>query len=594
MAVASTGEENAPQQNVVVADPNADPNANMPAAIDNNSLPAEIEDGDSNVIVNRFRGLSRPRQIQLIIAVAATVAMVVAILMWSSDPNYKLLFGKLSDQSAGEIVQVLQQQNIDFKLDETTGEIKVPARQIHETRILLASQGLPKTDGAGFELLDKQQGFGTSQFMEKARYHRALEGELARSIAGLSSVEYSRLHLAIPKQSVFVRDKTDPSASVMVKLVPGKVLDESQVSAIVHLVASSIPNLKPGKVTVIDQHGKLLSKKELDGDMALSTAQFDYKRNLEEYYISRIERILMPIVGFEGVRSQVDAEIDFTVVERTQESFNPDLPALRSEHTINEETNGGDVGGIPGALTNQPPGVATVPETKPGQVNQTPSGPSRKSRQETFNYELDKTISHSKRSPGTLNRLSVAVVVDDRVSFDEEGEIVRTSLAPEEIARLESLIKDAVGFSASRGDSLNVINATFQTTQAIPPPPKLQIWEEEWVIDMAKQAVGILLILFFIVIVLRPVIRELTYKEPEPEIDEQALLTDEEISEAEQAAQAAEAEAMGGLTSSEWEELGMSYEEYENMLRTLKEMAADDPRIVAQVVRTWVAIDEEG
>jgi len=591
MAVASTGEENAPQQNVVVADPNA--NSNMPAAIDNNGLPAEIEDENSNVIVNRFRGLSRPRQIQLIIAVAATVAMVVVIFMWSSDPNYKLLFGKLSDQSAGEIVQVLQQQNIEFKLDETTGEIKVPARQIHETRILLASQGLPKSDGDGFELLDKQQGFGTSQFMEKARYHRALEGELARSIAGLSSVEYSRLHLAIPKQSVFVRDKTDPSASVMVKLVPGKILDESQVSAIVHLVASSIPNLKPGKVTVIDQHGKLLSKKELNGEMALSTAQFDYKRNLEEYYISRIERILMPIVGFEGVRSQVDAEIDFTTVERTQESFNPDLPALRSEHTINEETNGGDVGGIPGALTNQPPGVATVPETKPGQANQASSGPSRKSRQETFNYELDKTISHSKRSPGTLHRLSVAVVVDDRVTFDEEGEMVRTALAPEEIARLESLIKDAVGFSASRGDSLNVINATFQTTQAIPPPPKLKIWEEEWVIDIAKQAAGILLILFFIVIVLRPVIRELTFKEPEPEVDEQDLLSDEEISEAELAAQAAEAEAMGGLTSSEWEELGMSYEEYENMLRTLKEMAADDPRIVAQVVRTWVALDEE-
>ena len=344
MAVASTDAENTPQQNMAVTDANAAANQTMPAPVDNNSLPSENEE-QSNVIARRFQGLSRPRQIQLIVAVAATVAMIVAIFLWSADPNYKLLFGKLTDQAAGDIVQVLEQQNIQYKLDEATGAIKVPADRLHETRILLASQGLPQSDNSGFELLDKQQGFGTSQFMEKARYHRALEGELARSIAGLSSVEFSRVHLAIPKQSVFVRDRRDPSASVMVNMIPGKILDESQVSAIVHLVASSIPDLKPGKVTVIDQHGKLLSKKELNGEMALSTAQFDYKKNLEEYYISRIERILMPIVGFEGVRSQVDAEIDFTVIERTQESFNPDLPALRSEHTINEESRGGDVVG---------------------------------------------------------------------------------------------------------------------------------------------------------------------------------------------------------------------------------------------------------
>ena len=258
MAVASTGAEDTPQQNMAVADTNAAAKENMPAPVASNTLPAEDEE-KPNIIARRFQGLSRPRQIQLIIAIAATAAMIVAIFLWSSDPNYKLLFGKLSDQAAGDIIQVLEQQNIKYKLDQTTGEIKVPADRLHETRILLASQGLPKSDNSGFELLDKQQGFGTSQFMEKARYHRALEGELSRSIAGLSSVEFSRVHLAIPKQSVFVRDRREPSASVMVNMIPGKVLDESQVSAIVHLVASSIPDLKPGKVTVIDQQGKLLS-----------------------------------------------------------------------------------------------------------------------------------------------------------------------------------------------------------------------------------------------------------------------------------------------------------------------------------------------
>jgi len=597
MAVANANAEPETPENLPVAEANG----NVPVPVENEQInaPAEVEeeDDDSNVIVKRFRSLSRPRQIQLILSVAATIAMMVVIFLWSADPNYQLLYRNLSNKAAGDIVQVLKQQNVDYKLDETNGEVKVPADQLHATRIMLASQGLPKTDEAGFEMLDKQQGFGTSQFMEKARYHRALEGELARSISNLDAVDYARVHLAIPKQSVFIRDRRPPSASVMVNLFPGKVLGETQISSVVHLVASSIPDLTPGKVTVVDQQGKLLSKKELSGEMALSTAQFDYKRKLEDYYISRIERILMPIVGFEGVRSQVDAEIDFTIVEQTTESFNPDLPALRSEHTISQESRGGDLGGVPGALTNQPPGVATVPEENPGKDGQAAGGsPSQKSRQETFNYELDKTISHSRQSTGTLSRLSVAVVVDDKIHFDEDANLIRTPLAPEEINRLSTLIKDAVGFNASRGDSINVINASFQTSQAVPPPPKLPIWEQPWVKDIAKQGASIIFILIVIILVLRPVIRELTYKEVVEEVVEEEM-SEEEIAEAaaaEAEAKRAEMEAMGGLSSDEWAELGITHEDYENMLRTLKEMAADDPRIVAQVIKTWVALDEDG
>ena len=582
MAVANPGAGNIDDQNLPATANETD--AQVLARLDDENLPDNFDpnaDDGSNLILQRFRKLSRPRQIQLIISVAATVSMMLAIFLWSSEPNYQLLYGKLSDEAAGEIIPILKQENIDYSLDSTTGRLKVPSEDLHRTRILLAAQGLPKADNSGYELLDNQQGFGASQFMEKVRYHRALEGELARSIAGLDAVDFSRVHLAIPKQSVFVRDKKSPSAAVMVKLIQGRSLDEGQVSSIVHMVSASVPDMSSEKVTVVDHKGKLLSKKALSGDMAMSSAQFDYRRKLEDYYIQRIERILIPIIGFEGVRAQVDADIDFTVSEQTQESFNPDLPALRSEHTLSEESNGGDVGGVPGALTNQPPGTATAPET-PEEASAGSTGPSRKSSQATFNYELDKTISHSKQAPGQLRRLSVAVVIDDTLHFGEDHNVVRTTRAPEEIERITNLIKESVGFSVARGDSINVINAPFKISQPIPEKESAPLWEQPWVVDLAKQVAGVLLILFFIVIVLRPIIRELTYKEEVVEEVEEEI--DEEVDN--------DSEAVGGLTQAQWESLGVTFEEYEDMLKTLKELAADDPRIVAQVIKTWIAIDD--
>ncbi len=581
MAVASAEEANPAGQSLSAAEAGG----NIPATVSNN-FPIEGDaNPEGNIISQRFSGLSRTRQLQLVLSVAATIAMIVVLFLWSSEPNYKLVYGKLTEKSAAEIAGVLDQEGYKYKFDSSTGELKVPAADIHNVRLKLAAQGLPKSDGNGFEVLDQQQSFGTSQFMEKARYHRALEGELGRTVASFTAIESARVHLAIPKRSVFIRHKEDPSASVMVLLIPGKMLDENQVQSIVHMVASSIPDLKPGKVTVVDQRGKLLSKKELSGDMAMSTAQFDYKRNLEEYYIERIERILMPIVGFEGVRAEVDTQIDFTSIEKTQESFNPDLPALRSEQTSSEQSNGGDAGSIPGALTNQPPGVATAPQTMTRAGKEASSGPSRSSRQETFNYELDKTISHSKQAPGTLRRLSVAVVVDDRTSYDTDGNMVRTALVPEEIQQMTDLIRDAVGYSAARGDSVNVINASFINSAAIPEKPAGPIWVQNWFIDIAKQAVGVIFILLVIALFLRPVIRELTYKVPEVmEIEEKTI--EEQVVEEDVTTQ-------GGLSRVQWEELGISFDEFEDMLSQLKDLAAGDPRIVAQVIKTWVTLDDE-
>ncbi len=589
MAVASANIENPPGQNLPAAEVPVAGSMPVPAGVNQGLEVAEEDNG--TVIGKRFRSLPRARQIQLLISSAAIVALIVAIFMWSSDPHYKLLYRNLTIEAAGEIVEVLKQENIQYTLDKDTGKILVPSTLVHKTRLNLAAQGLPKSDSAGFEMLEKSASFGTSQFMEKARYHHAVEGELSRSISEIDSVDSSRVHLAIPKQSVFVRDRKSPSASVLVSLKPGRAMDEGQVMAIVHLVASSVPDLKPDKVTVVDRSGKLLSKKTLSGEMALSSAQFDYTKKLEEHYISRIERILIPIVGFDGVRAQVGTEIDFTIVEKTQESFNPDLPALRSEHTVNEETTSGGPGGIPGALTNQPPGPATAPELNPGKNGQKGAGPTRKHKQETFNYELDKTISHSKQAPGILKRLTVAVVLDDRIAYEKDGTLVRTPLAPEEVESITSLVKDAVGYDAARGDRINVVNTAFHSSQIAPPIPGGPVWKEVWFIEMAKQVVGIILILFFIILAMRPVIKELTFKEKV--IEEEEVVDDEIEEEEERKKTESELDKSGGLSEQQWDELGISYEEYENMLAMLQELAGNDPRIVAQVIKTWVTLDDD-
>jgi flagellar M-ring protein FliF len=545
----------------------------------------------------RFGTLDRPKQLQLIVGVAASVVLVIAVLLWTlSQEDYKLLYGKLDTGQAAEISTFLQQEGVKYQLDKTTGEILVDPAQIHQIRMKLAAEGLPKQEGGGYEILEKEQGFGTSQFMEKARYHRALEGELARSVGNMESIDSARVHLAIPKQSAFVRDRREPSASVLVNLVPGMKLNEGHVAAIVHLVAASIPDLETENVTVVNQLGDMLSKDTLAGEMAMSTAQFDYKRKMEEYYVQRIERILMPIVGFEGVRAQVDANIDFSAIERTQESFNPDLPAVRSEHVVEEESRAGDTGGIPGALTNQPPGAALAPEVAAGMGAGAGGSPTRKSRNSTFNYELDRTISHTRSAPGNIQKLSVAVVVDDKVEFNSDGSSTRVPMTPEELDSLTRLVKEAVGFDLQRGDSLNVINASFQGAKDIPKPPEPPFWEQSWFFQLLKQGAGILLAVVLVMMLIRPVLREL--KPKEEEIVEESLEQQEsvQVMEAVRQGSASMGTLSSGLSNEEWERIGLTQEEYGQMLDVLRKTVTEDPRLVAQVVKTWVAADdlEEG
>ncbi|HEB96236.1 MAG TPA: flagellar basal body M-ring protein FliF [Sedimenticola thiotaurini] len=534
------------------------------------------------------------RQLAVMIGIAASVALGVAVVLWSQTPNYSLLFGNLAPKDATEIVAALQQAGIDYKVDENTGAVMVPSASVQQARMKLAGAGLPRSNSIGYELLEKETGFGTSRALEKARFHRALEGELARTIASLANIESARVHLATPRQSVFVRKQKKPSASVVVNLYPGRTLEKQQVAAIIHLVASSVPELEAGRVTVVDNRGRMLNGPRDSLEMSLTSSQFDYTKQLEEHYRERVTGILEPILGIDNVRAQVTAVVDFTVTEQTEERFNPDLPALRSEQVDEQATTESPVQGIPGALSNQPPAAGTAPEQAVAGNNgdgTAPPAPVNTSKRATRNYELDKTISHTRLSTGQLRQLSVAVVVDDRVEQGADGAVIRTPRTPEEISRITELVKKAIGFDATRGDSVQVINAAFMAPPQAEPLPEPPLWEQPWVWDLAKQVGGILLVLLLILFVLRPTMKRLTAPPVIERIDGEA--GDGDGGEAGEGA-GAQGEGGGthGLEKKGLDALGLpGPEDYEQTLEAARQMVEEDPKRVAQVVKNWVAED---
>ncbi len=548
-----------------------------------------------------FGNLPILRQLGLMIGLAASVALGVAVVLWSQTPNYRVLYSGLASQDASQIADILQKDGIEYKVDETTGAVMVGADRVHAARLKLAAQGLPKGTTQGFEFLNEQSTFGSSQFIETARYQHALEGELSRTISTLGNVQNARVHLAVPKQSVFVRNREQPSASVLISLFPGRELSEGQVSSVVHLVASSVPNMNSERVTVIDQKGRLLTVPESSRGMQLTTNQFEHRRKLEDYYIKRIEDIISPISGVGGVRAQVVAELDFNITEETKETYNPEQSAIRSEQTVDEQSGspGGGSGGVPGALTNQPPagGTVTPPPTTAANTK-TPTNPAspgaasnglplNSTKRATRNYEVDRTISHTQMPSGAVRRLSVAVVVDDKQTRGPKGEAVRTPLKPEEIVRLTSLVKETVGFNEARGDTLNMINASF-TIPIETPIPDQPIIERPWVKDLAKQALGAIAVLILIFSVLKPVLRSLAEKGktiPPPQFQQMDGNPGLPNMAGNQMGLSGDSPMQQGMTRQN------SSENYDAQLANAKVLVGQDPKRVAQVVKGWVASD---
>lgn len=557
-----------------------------------------------------------PAQIGIMVGAAAVVALLVALVLWANSPNYEVLYRGLSETDAGQVMEALQKNNIPFKVDTRSGALTIPESMVYEARLKLASQGLPRGAVNGLETLEQGNNFGVSQFMENARYQHALEGELARSIMSIGAVQNARVHLALPKESVFVRNRQPPSASVLIQLHPGRVLDQGQVAAIVHLVASSVPKLSADQISVIDQAGNLLTRPRGDTDIDLSLDQLNYTRRLEENYIRRIEDILTPILGMDGVRAQVALDIDFTSVEETAELFDPHSPPgmTRSEQ-ITEETNGRpQPEGVPGALSNQPPGVATVPETAVPQVQPDPQNPAssqnpsappvsaqgqanattvmRNRKDMTRNYELDKRVSHTRTGPGRIRRISTAVVLDDRIHLDDKGQPARTPLTPEELERITALVKEAVGFSSARGDTVNVVNATFAASSLT--EPLLPLWQQPWFLELVKWIVIAVVALLVLLLVVRPLIRRLLQAlEPAPS---HGKALSNPVDKVEEDGVTTEEEGLEGLLEDRVElsapqgtpQLGDPGEQMENLMELAKTLVAEDPRRAVQVIKSWI------
>jgi flagellar M-ring protein FliF len=527
-------------------------------------------------IMGAIARLNPQQLLILLVGLSLVVAVFAGIWLWSQTLDYRVLYSNLSDRDGGAIIESLQQQNIPYKFAEGGGALLVPADKVHEIRLRLASQGLPKGGTVGFELMENQK-FGTSQFLEQVNYQRSLEGELARSVQTLGAVESARVHLAIPKASVFVKEQQKPSASVVLTLRQGRTLDPGQVNAIVHLISSSIPNLPAGNVTVIDQQGTLLSSIHEAAD-SLDETQIKYVHQVEQDYIKRIEDILIPLMGAQNVRVQVTADIDFTQTEQTAESFKPNQPpnqaAIRSMQTTEARNGSGNPSGVPGALSNQPPVPATAPVVTPASAVAGGSAENTSLHKEaTTNYEVDRTIRYTKLPVGSLKRLSTAVLINNRTTTDSKGKIISKPFTPAEQAQLNNLIKNAMGFNAQRGDSLNLLNSAFnEPTEA--PLPEVPLWKQPDMIALAKEILKYLLLagvgLYMFFGIVRPAIRNY-------------LSSLEAVNEAK--TQHAEDHIKEKAKEFEAKKSEISYE---SSVQQAKQMANQSPKIVASVVQEWV------
>ncbi|HED33767.1 MAG TPA: flagellar M-ring protein FliF [Gammaproteobacteria bacterium] len=526
-----------------------------------------------------------PRFIGAILGIVVSVLVSIGIYTWGTAPSFSSLYIGLEPGDAAEVVAALQSAAIPYELDAASGSVMVASGRVHEARLKLASQGLPKGTAIGVEMLQQEQNFGTSQFVESARYHHAMETELARTISTMRNVKSARVHLAIPKNSVFVRKRVKPSASIVINLYGGRVIEPGQVNAIVHLTASSIASLSPEHVTVVDQNGRLLSSGDLSSNVVRTAKQFDYVRLVERNYEQRIEHLLEPIMGAGKVRATVNASIDFTTQESTEELFNNANKTVRSEQSSESKRVNKQGGGVPGALANQPPEGGRLVEGAGGTGEaQTNVGPQNSSRNSVRNYEVDRTIRHSRLGSGAVKRLTVAVLVDDKVTV-EDGETTRTPLTNEEIARITTLVQQTIGFSEPRGDLVNVINASFTPIEAVEDLPEPSIMDNKWLQLALKWLGPFILILILIFTILKPSIKGLAnYTPPAPLLASPA----EEEGEGGAAGGGGATGAQGAAQLEHQQAAIPMPSDHDEKVDFAKSMVQQDPKKVANVVKDWI------
>lgn len=525
------------------------------------------------------------RQMGTLLLIAAAVAVGMMVFFWSQKPAYTPLYTGLDAKATAEATDMLRAAKIPFQLDQASGAIAVPEENLHDARLKLAGAGLGESGRLGFEMMERDPGFGVSQFVENARYQHALETELVRTITTLRPVRDARVHLAIPKPSAFTRQREVASASVVLDLRSGAMLERNQVDAIVHLVSSSIPDLAPERVTVVDQSGRMLTISDPNSEAALNAAQFERVRKLETSFNDRIRELLEPLTGPGRINAEVAVDMDFSVTEEARETFANDPAKIRSEQVSQNTVAAAGPEGVPGATSNTPPGATAAAEPNPAAPRETASSATR-------NFEMDRTLQHTRQPAGRVRRVTAAVLVDHVPRTGENGKVVMTALDAATLARIEALVKEAVGFDAARGDSVSVMNAPF--VRESEAPQEVPFWESPWlrspmVRDIARYGLGALVVIALLFGVLRPAMRQIIdpkakriAHDDEDGID--VTVVDEDGED--------EAGAVATLSHQAPPLRALPSDAYEDRLRQAREAVKADSKQVAQVVKDWVASDE--
>jgi flagellar M-ring protein FliF len=525
------------------------------------------------------------RQITLVIALVICVAIAVFILIWAQEPDMRPL-GQMQTQELIETLDYLDQEQIDYRLEGNT--VYVNTNQYQKIKLGMARQGLSQSQTAGTDIIMQDMGFGVSQRVEKVRLKHAREQQIASTIEEMNAVARAKVLLALPKENVFARREKKASATVVLTTRRGGVINTEEVNAIIDIVASAVQGLEPDRVTITNSNGRLLNSGSQGAESARSRKEYDLEKKRESTYIEKIDSILIPVLGLGNYTAQADVSMDFTTVEQTQRSYNPDLPAIRSEMTVEDTSIGGVIAGIPGALTNQPPLDSNIPERAGTGSSQ--STPGRNLKEATRNYELDTTVSHTKQQTGVIRRLSVSVALDYVTTTAADGTVSPAPRPQAELLDIRRLLQGGIGFDVTRGDSLEVVSIPFSRENEA-PLAELPFWEDPTFLPLIKLGGGIFIIALLILVVVRPMVRKLIYPDDinadNQDADEGLDLGDETIS----------------LLAEEFDESQVGFaadgtfmlpdlHKDEDILKAVRALVANEPELSSQVVKNWMMLDD--
>ncbi|PHI36951.1 flagellar M-ring protein FliF [Pseudoalteromonas sp. GCY] len=558
------------------------------AALNNDSGSDEQQEQKSGYF-SALSGVDMLRQVTLVIALAICLAIAIFIIIWARQPDMRPL-GKYPTEELVETLDFLDQQKIEYQLDGNT--ILVAESDYQDIKLRMARDGFTQSPSSGTDILMQDMGFGVSQRLERERLKHSREQQLARTIEELQDVNRAKVLLAIPKENVFARREKKPSATVVITLKRGKTLGGEEVDSIVDIVASAVQGLEPSRVTVTDQNGRLLNSGSQDSLAARSRKEYEIERKREQEYLEKIDSILIPTVGLGNFTAQVDLTMDFSAVEETQKRYNPDLPAVRSETTYEENNIGGLAVGIPGALTNQPPTNSNIPEIAGQGGNGQSATPSSNQKEATRNYELDTTISHKRQQTGVIRRISVSVAVDYLSKPDAEGNMAMVPRTQEELNNIRRLLQGGVGFDMQRGDALEVVTVPF-VREDLTEMQEIPLWEQDWFQKTIRLAAGTLVIIVLILAVVRPMLKRLIYPDDTLEdFDEDALTSGVDLGD-----------STLDMLNNEFDESAIGFSSDgrlqlpdlhgdEDLLKAVRALVANEPELSSQVVKAWLTEDD--